>query len=180
MKPGYNLMFPTFEDVNNIEKDYYKAEKRYVEKGYALPIHSLQLIKDMYNDQYRREMQESFNAGEDMSDVKSLRIDILQTLTRTKLLNESYNFFQNNPEDSFNLIFKNGVPDEKTSEFFNLTDGAGEYLNVSRTSSLRLPDSFFTDKPKEMDFSIFKDGEQIFATNNGQETVLQDTLDNNQ
>ena len=162
MKIGYNIMNPTVVEYARMEKDMYDAEKKFLKKGYEKPVNVINLIKEIYNDQYEREARTEAPGFYELSDIKELRIDVLKTLTLTKLYNKLTETFDQDANAQVSFSFKNGKPDEETSEFFNLRDESGEYANITRTEGFRLPRSYCSrGTPKEAVFSIFSDREEL-------------------
>ena len=177
MNPGFDIMFPTPNDIARVRREYEKVEKRYLEKGYALPVYALQLVKETYNDQYARENRQAEKQGKDVSALRESRMDLLQSLTCTKLLNCAMQVFKQDPEACFELEFERGRTTEETADFFNLRNKTGEYVNICRTGEIALPKSFsHGGKTNDMCFKIFSNGEQVVCNNNGQEEIVCDSV----
>lgn len=180
MKADYNIMRPSVNDLDKIDKELIATQDRYVENGYSLPVNTLQLIRDMYKDEYSREVVGYQNNGhDDVPWIVQDRLYMLQGLTCIKLLNSAMKTLKDDPNGEFCLNFVGGKPAAKTADFFNLTNSAGEYVNIDRTGDLKLANGFYHgDKaPDIMTFKITSEGEHITMYQNGlKEEVLPDEL----
>ena len=178
MKADYNIMRPNVNDLDKIDKELIATQDKYVENGYALPVNTLQLIRDMYKDEYSREVVSYQKYGhDDIPWVVQDRLYMLQGLTCIKLLNSAMKTLNDDQNGEFCLNFVGGIPAAKTAEFFNLTNSAGEYVNIDRTSDLRLANGFYHDNkaPDIMTFKITSEGENITMYQNGLKEVVCET-----
>ena len=174
MKNNYNIKNPNEEDKYRLSVDLINVQDKFVKNGYVLPVNALQLVKDMYNDEYAREVRQADKRGVDIPWICEDRIEMLGKLTCLKLLNTAMKTFGEDPNGSLKLSFVGGVPEAKTAEFLNLKDETEQYINIDRTSSLKLAHGFYHgDKaPDIMTFEICPQGENVTMYQNGLKEVV--------
>jgi len=127
----------------------------YFSLGYKQPNYALTVIDEVYNDIFRREsIRDELDASrkdkyyKEFSQQKSQTIDILRDLTKVKLYKELIHSFKQGEE--FSITFEKTKPDEATADFFNLGDAVSDYLNITRTDSIRTPVRFHAKKGLEV------------------------------
>ena len=134
----------TINDYVKLEEERAKAEEKYFKYADNMPTYALTLIKEVYNEKHlqaTRQAQSRDITKDQPSGRVTETIDVLEQLTEIKLLNHLANSFQKG-EDSIQFSFTKGKPDQTTAEFFNLSDTTDNILNITRTTHIKLPQSF--------------------------------------
>lgn len=153
--------------------DKTRAMQKYYEAGNQHPTYALTLISEVYNSMFAKETALAHKAGKDeLSASIQETFDVLKTLTETKLYNAAAAAFKKGEE--FTLSFNKGKPDQQTAEFFNIKNPVAHNLNITRTSAVRLPESFYVKDeqnnlvpPQCCDFVLKPEGAWLFREHHG-------------
>lgn len=149
----------TFDEVFILSEEKEKAFHKYLKSGYIYPTYSINLIKEAYNQVFTKESAYSENSGRGpLSSEILLTYQALETYTQIKLLNEATSAFKKG--EDYIISFKNGKPE---GDLFTLSDVVGSELNKTRTSNIRLPESFHAEN--NFQITLSPTGEQMIIDN---------------